>query len=453
MLHLQRAEWWRLSLIVGIALVVRLLMIVWTYTGPYVLPENPMARGYLERGYRIAEGRGYVHEDGEPAMLHPPGVSLLSAAFRRALSRDADLPVQLVGAALDALAAGVVGWIAWVVFGSRAGYAAGLLYACFLPLAFVSVTKTADGMMTLFIAGASAMGIVGIAPAGRARWGAFAASGVLIGLGSYLRPDYAALPLVMLPVLWANWRRVLPALGAAAVMQGAVLLVLLPWAWRNHEICGRWIFTSTNVGPVLITGLGEYRNPWNFGHTDQDREREARAAGFSKPWSPEADVYFREMFRKAISEHPAGYAMAVAKRIPLAVATPLTWGFANPCRTVGLGQLQIEGADRYEVLRTRTGYVLAAYWDVLMTGGISALGLVCAAIMFWTERRRWALVILVLLPHLYAISTHLLTHMEPRFLLPSFYCWLIAFAYIIARFAGAESAAASSRAPETVING
>jgi hypothetical protein len=34
-----------------------------------------------------------------------------------------------------------------------------------------------------------------------------------------------------------------------------VLPALLPWAWRNHNVTGHWIFTSLWSGPSLYDGL------------------------------------------------------------------------------------------------------------------------------------------------------------------------------------------------------
>ena len=53
--------------------------------------------------------------------------------------------------------------------------------------------------------------------------------------------------------------------------------------------------------------------------------------------------------------------------------------------------------------------------------------------MFICERKRWPLILLLMGPHLYGILSHLPTHTEARFLLPSIFCWLTAFAYVITR--------------------
>jgi hypothetical protein len=257
----------------------------------------------------------------------------------------------------------------------------------------------------------------------------FALSGIVLGLGSYLRPDYAALPLFMLPGLWICSRKWIQPLGGAMVAQAMVLLVLFPWACRNHTTSGRWIFTSTSVGPTLITGLGEFHNPWGFGGADEDRDKQAREAGLDSPWSAEADLYFRHLFWKSATDNPGAYLTAVARRLPLALATPLAWGYANPMKTSSFSQLRQGGADRYETMRRHPQYVLAAYWDALLVAGIMLACTLSVVAMTILERARWGLILLLMSPHLYGIGSHALTHLEPRFLLPSLFCWLMALAY------------------------
>jgi hypothetical protein len=132
----------------------------------------------------------------------------------------------------------------------------------------------------------------------------FGAAGVVAGLNCYFRPDYLFLPIVLGGGLWLatrfSWRPVCGMLAAQLV----VFAVLLPWAWRNQKVTGRWHFTSSGVGAALITGLGEFSNPWRFGSTDDDRSREARAQGFRSWHVPEADAYFRRVFWRSRSARP-----------------------------------------------------------------------------------------------------------------------------------------------------
>ena len=71
---------------------------------------------------------------------------------------------------------------------------------------------------------------------------------------------------------------------AMAIIQSIVFILLTPWAYRNHEICGRWIFTSTATGWTLVGGLGyttihgELKGRTNIGSSKQKNKESLRLA-------------------------------------------------------------------------------------------------------------------------------------------------------------------------------
>lgn len=81
-------------------------------------------------------------------------------------------------------------------------------------------------------------------------------AGVLTGLTTLVRPGWILWPWLssLLILLWSHqaWRRRI--LYATLVFAGCYL-ALLPWAWRNHNVTGHWIFTSLWSGPSLYDGL------------------------------------------------------------------------------------------------------------------------------------------------------------------------------------------------------
>jgi hypothetical protein len=62
--------------------------------------------------------------------------------------------------------------------------------------------------------------------------------------------------------LFEQRRAVKASLPRLAVSAGMVALVLLPWAARNHEVLGKWIWTRSNFGLELYTSFnpGAYRD-------------------------------------------------------------------------------------------------------------------------------------------------------------------------------------------------
>jgi 4-amino-4-deoxy-L-arabinose transferase-like glycosyltransferase len=429
------------------------------------VPQSTLSQIYFKEGYAIAAGYGYVLgnspkgdavldeiyrsvtfdkrtalpgsaeplsiDDIRAELLHPPGMPILVAAVHRTFDTTADLPIQLIGVALDIVSAGIVWWTLRFVFGARLALLAGLLYAIFPPFAYYAVAKEPDGMVTFFVAGTLACTLKATT---KDNWHALLwniIGGVCIGLGGYLRPDYLLVAVVMLFGLWAYTRRFWHSLFAVGVMQLVAVLLLTPWAYRNYNICGRLIFTSTSVGGTLITGLGEFDNPWGFGGTDEDRMRQATAQGISSPWDCEGDLYFQGLFFKSIQEHPGAYLMSIVKRLPLVLATPYGFGFQNPWKTQTFTEARESGADRYQVLLRQPWYVLAAYWDYLAMSGFALLCFMATLVMTVKERDKAGIILLLISPYLYSVGTHILTHMEPRFLLPSMFCLMPGLAYVL----------------------
>jgi 4-amino-4-deoxy-L-arabinose transferase-like glycosyltransferase len=425
----------RLVLVAAVALTLRLLCVAWSTSGWHVLRQDAMSENYFAQGYALAAGEGYLDQTrSSPEMLHPPGMALVVAALHLMTGGRADVPAQLLGALLDSASALLLAWLVSVTLGLGAGTAAGLAYAGWPPAIWAAAgARGPEGLMPIFVLGALACSYQATHRRGVRAWGWGAGAGLLVGAGSYLRPDYLFLPVALGAGLWAWRRRPVRALATAALAQAVALLLLVPWAWRNHELSGRWIFTSTSVGATLITGLGEFHNVWGFGYTDEDRAREAFAQGIESPWSPEADAYFRGVFRKAVAEHPGAYAKAVLLRVPLGIAAPQSFGFDNPGKTETFTSARYGGKDRFEIVRQRPLYILAAYWDVLLVAALNVLGAAACIWMFAAERER-GLVFLLLCPHLYGIGSHLLTHFEPRFILASAFVLTTGIGWAAARW-------------------
>ena len=418
----------------AIALSARIICIIWSGSGWYVL--DPMVQDglvitYYNQGYDLAWGKGYLI-NGMPEMLHPPGLPILVAIFHTLTGGTAQLPLQLLGAFLDSLTAALLTWLVSGLLAPRAGMVAGLLYALWPSAVWGSAgALTPEGIMAFFILGAFLSTMQSARSHGWFSWTWATVAGVAVGLASYLRPDYLLLPVGLAPGLWLWTRRMTRTIVITVLVQGLAFLVLLPWAWRNHEICGRWVFTSSSTGGTLISGLGEFHNVWGFGYSDGDRAREAATQGFSSPWSPEADEFFRGVFLKAITDHPGDFLLSVLHRVPLAIVLPQSFGFANPEKTQTFAEVRLEGKDRFQILRERPLKVLGAYWDYLLVGGLNFLGFVACGIMLLAERGRRGLVFLLLSPHLYGIGAHLLTHLEPRYLLPTIFVFPIGLGWLV----------------------
>jgi 4-amino-4-deoxy-L-arabinose transferase-like glycosyltransferase len=451
-------------IVAAAALAFRLLFIFWGWTGWRTVTHDPNYMGlswvYATEGYGICAGYGYAAPEtiGDlgalaaiqritpstapridpstlvPEMLHPPGMAILNAAVHFLTGMPVDFPIQFFGAFLDTITACLVYWVAATFLQPKIGFVAGLLYAFYPPqAASVTILRSPEGFLSFFVVGCLVCILQMSRSTGKARIAWCVGAGSLLGVGSYLRPDYLLAPVVVGLALWIFTRQFWRSLVAMIAVQIMALLILLPWAYRNHQLCDRWIFTSTSVGGTLVTGLGQYRNPWGFGGRDEDRAAESRAHGFVSPWSPEADLYFREVFWNSIRSSPSGYLMSVVKRLPMMLISPQSFGYENPNKTQRMGEARKHGRELFDVIKSQPGYVLAAYWDWLLMGIIGFAGLLCSIYMVIRERHQFGLVFLLLSPHLYAIGAHILTHSESRFVLPSMFSFLIGLGYVLSR--------------------
>jgi 4-amino-4-deoxy-L-arabinose transferase-like glycosyltransferase len=459
----------RKLLIVGtVAFLFRLLFIVWGLTDCYLLPVGFMTTEYFSQGYAICSGYGYISEcwsekpvnhlakfkeladqgvhltpqtapkfdkkEFYPAMVHPPGMALLVAGIHWITGSRVDIYFQIIGMLLDTASACLFCWMVFKFFSERVAFTAGLVYALYPPLAFSSsLEKLSEGLMPIFILSSLVFVLQSTRSSGKkvALWWVLA--GMALGISGYVRPDYVMVPVAYGFALWIYTRRFWRSILALITIQAATLLFLMPWAYRNYETCGRWIFTSGGVGWALINGLGEYHNPWGIVGIDEHIIDEAHKQGFNAPDTPEADVYFRNIFWKSIRSEPLGYLSIVVKRLPLVILSPYTCGFNNPYKTSRFKDTMEQGQDRFQVILSKPMYIIKAYWEYLLIGVISIASLLCTLAMLVFERRRFGLVFLLLTPHLYSITTHLLTHYEPRFLLPSVFSFLLGLAYVLSR--------------------
>jgi len=88
-------------------------------------------------------------------------------------------------------------------------------------------------------------------------WPAAALAGALLGLAVLVQPSLQFLPLGVLAgvLLWSPARK--QDLVSALVALLAMVAVVAPWSWRNHNVLGEVVAVSTNGGDVLYRANNE----------------------------------------------------------------------------------------------------------------------------------------------------------------------------------------------------
>ncbi len=261
---IDRATW----AVGAMATGIRLVWVLAFARTPSGLSDPLLYHGY---GIRIATGRGYASIAEHLTAYYPPGYPMFLGALYRlgdalGLIDAADLEggqEWLVGVSqslmwgVAAMAVVVTGRL---VFDRRVGLLAGLLLACWPNLVPYAAAFLSESLFvclfTLFLAAVSlAAATVRREPGDRTRWWWAVAVAALTSAGATMVRPQVLLSLVAVAVAWAlggmGWRRVGALLGACTA---ALVLVVTPWAVRNHGVFGHAVLISTNTGDNLCVG-------------------------------------------------------------------------------------------------------------------------------------------------------------------------------------------------------
>jgi hypothetical protein len=137
-------------------------------------------------------------------------------------------------------------------------------------------------------------------------------SGLSIALAVYVRPSwllaapaFAAIYAVCMARKQSIARALLPAAMVVLVAYGA----LLPWAYRNHQVTGHWIFTTLWVGPSLYDGF----RPDATGDSDLKFVDDDRL--FTRMSEYDVDQYYRAKAWDFVRENPGRSAWLTVEKL------------------------------------------------------------------------------------------------------------------------------------------
>ncbi len=258
------------------------------------------ADGYWELGERIARGEPYELYTPPRRAMRMPGYPLFLAgvfsvfgesfwAVRIAsalVGTAAVALVYLLGKELHSEQVGLWG-AAWQTLSPMAiGFSALILCETLFALTLLFSLWTAARWLKPARGESSSIG-----------WACL--TGLGVAAATYVRPSwYPALALIP---LWGVVRwRTRAAVGQGLCVVASGLLLLFPWAWRNHAVTGHWIFTTLWMGPSLYDGL----NPDADGASEMsffERDNVMGAGGLSEY---EMNRHYRDAAVAFVREQP-----------------------------------------------------------------------------------------------------------------------------------------------------
>jgi 4-amino-4-deoxy-L-arabinose transferase-like glycosyltransferase len=359
------------------ALVLRVGAAFWLQHDLDVNKKRPFlimgdAQGYWDLGQKIADGKPY--ELYRRQVLRMPGYpAFVAGSIRLAealgMSDKAHLVARLLMAVVGTLACGLVALLGRMLVDAPTGTLAAAIAAVAPPLVGFSVILLSE---TLFAATLLASlwcmaRLISSEANGtaRIRWAAWGAiTGVSIGVAVYIRPSWlmAAPCFAALLAAWLCRRRpVWECLGTAAIVVAFTYGSLFPWAYRNYEVTGHWIWTTLWVGPSLYDGFNPQANgESNMQFFEQDRLMDQMT-------EYEVDRYYRNRTWEFIRDHPR---KAVELTLDKVARFWMPWPNAEQFSGMGL-RLTVAAYFIPVVLAAVLGWILGPrnYWAWVLTLG------------------------------------------------------------------------------------
>ena len=286
-LRVEGDDWKWLSLVVGVALVVRVAWVLATVP----MPDWDAAE-YDGLAWRLASGEGYVAPDGTPTAFRPVGYPAFLAAIYLVFGHS-----WTAGYIANAILSTVTVILTYrlareFLCGRLSLVAAGIMSVFPSHVSYTAFMGT-ESLHAVFVM-ATLIGTIRLAR--RPNWRNAVLLGLIIGLSVYVRSILLLFPIVIMLLIWIQGGgKYRTLIGLTCVLTLAMLLAMLPWTVRNHVVMGEPVLTSTNGSLIFYIGNG----PGATGI-----HRSVPADTFSD--SSEITMY-REAYRLALeymAEHP-----------------------------------------------------------------------------------------------------------------------------------------------------
>lgn len=231
------------------------------------------AEGYWQLAKRIAAGEDFSFADPPRRVHRMPGFPAVLALSMKVFG-ESRLAARVLLAVFGMAACGAVYLLGRQLFDERVGLIACGMTAISPVMAGFSVLLLSETVFALAltlslwcaakwlpdVTRCVSEGLGAQCP--RSRFGLVWAilTGVSIAVATYMRPSWLlAGPVLAVLAVWFGKPRSRTCVQAA-VMLLVLIGTLLPWAWRNHAVCGHWVFTTLWSGPSLYDGLNPDAN-------------------------------------------------------------------------------------------------------------------------------------------------------------------------------------------------
>lgn len=289
-------------LLVILLLLSAAVRLGWSFSRPARLDEHLGDQfEYLQLGQNLLhdhELKFFDHRFNQTVYAYrTPGYPLFVA-----LCGGSIRAIQIAQALLDASTALVIYLLARQIFAQKPSLFAASFVAFNPFLIYFSALILSESLFTAILAWGMYLLVTRRRLAGMA----------LLALSVQVRPS--ALALVFLLAVAEAWpRRRNAILRNAAMATSLVVLILLPWLWRNahHPQVQAWIWTTTNNGITTYDGFNDFAN----GSSNQAPFLKELKTPLSRMDEVERDSFLAQQAHEWIRSHPAQAARLILNKI------------------------------------------------------------------------------------------------------------------------------------------
>ncbi|MFC4811020.1 glycosyltransferase family 39 protein [Paenibacillus sp. GCM10023250] len=370
-----------LGVVMGAVLLIHVVSVLWLgdhyLLGSYEKRDNDDVK-YVYAAQVLIERGTLVYNSGlQPTNFIMPAIPVMLSGFMALFDRDAAvMGFRLLQCLMQAASVYLIFVLARETLGRRVAAVAVLLDALYIPNLFASgaiLTESTFKLLFLLL-------IASFLYAVRKRTaGAYVFAGAMLGLACYVKPQCALIPVCLL-ILWLIRRyRWTEIVKYTAIVGACSMLLLTPWWVRNYHDFHAFIpFTKSTGNPMLLGALikraappqGFFDQYPEYGHDSKNL-----FAGYDAEQKRTAQRLIAYGFKHQTLEYT--YWFTVGKSIEL---------FINPFYS-----RPVPGLPRPAINVVHWIYVLLGFAGIVLT----------------VVRRRFKLVLPLLLPFLYYWFIHL----------------------------------------------
>lgn len=415
MIESKSDRFWLVMIVIA-ALAVRLWMLF------CVIPAGDQGMSLIGEARYLYNGLGYSlgiwTADGYmrvPSVYDMPGYAILLAGSWKIFGTANEfLPLQVFQVFVDSFFCLLVYSIGRDVFGRKIGLLAALLFAFYLPEANFAAMARRDVWATWGVLGAAWL-FLKYQKNGSPCW--MAVLGFVVGLTCYFKATLLLLPFAFAVTIPHGLLR---TVRDTALAMFVAFLCLLPWAIRNHNAYGRWIFTRCTLAQNTWVGFGEVPNPVGAVASEEVTLRQMQAEGFKGTSNSTLDFedFIKPKVEAAIRDHRLWYWGLVLKRIPMAlIANRIPWGVFQD-QNVTYHKMFEHNTNQKSMLRytyfmakNNPGFLFTKLLDLLLL-----LAAICGLYLRRNDWKKWGF--LATIPA-YFIAVHIPIHIEGRYMVPA----------------------------------